>query len=125
MEEDKLKDVFDAFRPELTSDSLFLAGLRRNMEAVEIVRRRQEESRRRGRRAVLVAAVTGFAVGAILSALLPYIGEFAGRISLGAPDSGIPLIGWQSIGWGVIGLASVLTSLNAYTLALARQNPSC
>lgn len=122
MEEDKLKDMFDAFRPELTSDSLFLARLRQNMDAVEIVRRRQEESRRRGRRAVLVAAITGFAVGAVLSALLPGLGELAGRISLDAPDSGTALMGWRTIGWGVIGLASVLTSLNAYTLALGRQN---
>ena len=66
MEEDKLKDVFEGFDPELTSDSLFMSRLRRSMEAVEIVRERQAELRRRGCRAVVVAAITGCAVGIFL-----------------------------------------------------------
>lgn len=120
MEEDKLKDIFEGFNPELTSDSLFMSRLRRGMEAVEIVRERQAELRRRGRRAVVVAAITGFAVGILLSLMLPWLGDFVSRLSFNVPGGEAVSLNWAVIGWGIIGLASVLTSLNAYTITLAR-----
>lgn len=121
MEEDKLKDVFEGFDPELTSDSLFMSRLRRSMEAVEIVRERQAELRRRGCRAVVVAAITGCAVGIFLSLMLSWFGDFVLRISFNQPGFETESLNWTVIGWGIIGLASVLTSLNAYTISLARQ----
>ena len=62
MEEDKLKSLFAEFQPELSSDSLFMNRLERNMESVEIVKRRVEEMRARNRRAIAVAAIVGFIV---------------------------------------------------------------
>ena len=121
MEEDKLKDLFEEFQPELTSDSLFMARLQKSMNAVEIVRQRQAETRRRGRLAVIVAAATGFAVGALLCLLLPYLGDFVSEMSFSAPGLEAVKVNRQLIVWSVIGLASVLTSLNAYHLTLARQ----
>lgn len=121
MEEDKLKDLFEAFQPELTSDNLFMARLQRSMNAVEIVRQRQAETRRRGRLAVIVAAATGFSVGALLCLLLPYLGDFVSEMSFSAPGLEAVKVNRQLIVWSVIGLASVLTSLNAYHLTLARQ----
>lgn len=123
MEEDKLKDIFEGFNPELTSDSLFMSRLRRGMEAVEIVRERQTELRCRGRRAVVVAAITGFAVGILLSLMLPWLGDFVSRLSFNLPGGEPVSLNWSVIGWGIIGLASVLTSLNAYTISLARHKP--
>lgn len=123
MEEDKLKDIFEGFNPELTSDSLFMSRLRRGMEAVEIVSERQAELRRRGRRAVVVAAITGVAVGILLSLMLPWLGDFVSRLSFNLPDGEAVSLNWTVIGWGIIGLASVLTSLNAYTISLARHKP--
>lgn len=123
MEEDKLKDIFEGFNPELTSDSLFMSRLRRGMEAVEIVRERQAELRRRGSRAVVVAAITGVAVGILLSLMLPWLGDFVSRLSFNLPGGEPVSLNWTVIGWGIIGLASVLTSLNAYTITLARHKP--
>lgn len=123
MEEDKLKDIFEGFNPELTSDSLFMSRLRRGMEAVEIVRERQAELRRRGSRAVVVAAITGFAVGILLSLMLPWLGDFVSRLSFNVPGGEAVSLNWTVIGWGIIGLASVLTSLNAYTITLTRHKP--
>lgn len=90
------------------------------MEAVEIVRERQAELRRRGSRAVVVAAITGFAVGILLSLMLPWLGDFVSRLSFNLPGGEAVSLNWTVIGWGIIGLASVLTSLNAYTITLAR-----
>lgn len=120
MEEDKLKDIFEAYRPELTSDSLFAARLQRNLDSVEIVRRRQAEMRRRGRLAVAVAAATGFVVGALLSLLLPYLGDYVTSIHFSTPGFDEVMFNWRLFGWCAVGFASVLTSLNAYHLTLAR-----
>ncbi len=42
MEEDKLKDIFKDFNPDLSSDSDFMSRLERSMKAVEIVKHQKD-----------------------------------------------------------------------------------
>ena len=122
MEEDKIKDLFSRFEPELSSDFQFMTKLRRNMEAVEMIRHRHEAMRRRNKKAVIIAAVTGCMVGMLLSLLLPYIGSFVAHLHISIPEIpiGSVIIDYTAIMWCVIGCASVLTAVNAYEIAMAK-----
>lgn len=122
MEDDKLKDLFQGFRPELTSDSLFLNKLKRNMEAVELVKQHTEALKRRNRIAVGVAALTGFIMGVILTLLYPLISETVSSFSLTISDHGIldVEIDWRIVGWIVMGVVCVLSAINAYEITLSR-----
>ncbi len=73
MEDDKLKDIFRDFDPDLSSSLQFISKLQRNMEAVEIVRQYNAALRRRNKLAVAIAGLCGFAVGVTLTLLYPFI----------------------------------------------------
>ncbi|MCH5182485.1 MAG: hypothetical protein J1F06_07600 [Prevotellaceae bacterium] len=76
MEEDKLKDLFEKFDPELSSPALFMEKLEEKMQAVEFVRQHYAALQRKNRRALCFAALAGFLAGAFLTALcLPVDGQ--------------------------------------------------
>lgn len=85
MEEDSIKKLFDGFNPELTSDTMFMSRLQRNMEAVELVKRNSAAVRRRNKTAVVVAALAGFVTGVLLTLLLPHICSWFSTIDLYLP----------------------------------------
>ncbi len=122
MDDDKLKELFQNFNPELPSDSLFIARLRRSMNAVELVKERQAALRRKSRRAVAVAAVVGCLVGCMLTLICLWVGDcdFIVRLRIAGLTSEAIVVNYKAIGWGVIGIASVLTAMNAYEVALAK-----
>lgn len=122
MEDDNIKKLFADFAPSLSSDSLFMAQLERRMQAVEMVKRHTAARHRASRIAVVVAAVAGFAMGALLSLFLPLLADRVSDISISVPDFGgvnIPL-SWQIAGWVIMAALSSFTAINAYTLTMAR-----
>ncbi|MDE6637883.1 MAG: hypothetical protein K2K32_06580, partial [Muribaculaceae bacterium] len=85
MEEDKLKDIFKEFNPELSSSFQFMTKLQKNMEAVEIVKQYNAAQKKRNKFAVTIAAACGFAVGVILTLLFPLMGDLVSTFSVSLP----------------------------------------
>lgn len=126
MEEDKLKSLFAEFRPELSSDRRFMDRLTRNMESVEIVKRRMAETRARNRRAVTVAAIVGFVVGFLFSLTLPYMSGLVAGWQVTLPQESVMSVvaDWfVVIAWGVIGCTAVIAAINTYDMMTSRPIP--
>ena len=126
MEDDKLKALFADFQPELSSDSLFMNRLERNMESVEIVKRRMEEMRARNRGGVAVAAIVGFVVGFLFSLTLPYLSDLVAGWQVTLPQESVTSVvaDWFAvIAWGVIGCTAVIAAINTYDMMTSRPIP--
>lgn len=126
MEEDKLKSLFAEFRPELSSDRRFMDRLTRNMESVEIVKRRMAEMRARNRRAIAVAAVVGFVVGFVFSLALPYLSGLVADWQLTLPEESVMSVAadyFAVIAWGVTGATAVIAAINTYDMMTSRPIP--
>ncbi len=118
MKEDKIKEIFDDFQPELTSSLQFMNKLQKNMEAVEIVKRHNATVRKRNLIAVVVAAASGLLMGVILTLLYSVsgIGRIAAhRISM--PDflNYTLDVDYSVIAWLVISTICSLTTLYIYS----------
>lgn len=122
MEDEKIKDLFEGFQPALSSEVLFMARLKRNMESVEIVKRHTEAMRKRNRIAIGVAALVGFVMGSVLTMLLPRIKSSVASFALAVPSHVLVDIhlDWQFFGWVVTAAVSILTAINAYEITIAR-----
>ena len=124
-QDDKLKELFSDFNPDLSSDSLFMSRLERSLNSVEIVKRHAAEMELRNRKAVAIAAIIGFISGFLFSLLLPALQHAVASWQLTLPDSS-----WLSpiaenfaiIAWLAIALASSLIALNTYELSLSILN---
>lgn len=122
MEDDKLKKLFSDFEPDISSDFQFMTKLQRNMNAVEIVRQHTSAQRKRCRTAVLIAAVSGFISGVILTLLFSLIEDWITTIQISITHLSISPISIDSrlIAYIVMAAVSVITALNAYEIAMAR-----
>lgn len=122
MDDDKIKDIFKEFDPELSSSFQFMTKLKKNMEAMEIVRQYNAAQKRRNRWAVAIAGVSGFVMGIIMTLLFPLITKWISFIQVTLPlfNANNLAIDFSYLGWLLVGGASVLTALSAYELALAR-----
>ena len=126
MDDDKIKDLFGNFDPELSSDSLFMSRLQRNMDRVEFVHRHNAEQRSRNKKAVAIAAFIGFLIGSLFSLTLPYLGDALESMHLERPDS--QFISFMSqyyltLGLLIVGATSVFAAVNAYDLSLFLLRP--
>lgn len=123
MEDDKLRSLFADFQPELSSDRQFMSCLERNMESVEIVKRRMAEMRARNRRAVAVAAVVGFVVGFLFSLALPYLNGLVADWQLTLPKTSVMnhvADYFAVLAWGVIGVTAVTAAINTYDMMTSK-----
>lgn len=123
-EKDDLRQFFAGFSPDLPSDNLFMERLKRGMDAVEIVKRRNELQMAATRRAVKVAAVTGFITGVIFAFALPYLTSLISAMIHSLADGNAKIIEtlgeYPVIPAGMIAAATVLIlSKNAYDLSIA------
>ncbi len=119
MEDDRLKDIFREFEPELSSSFQFMTRLEKNMEAVEIVKQYHAAQKRRNRWAVAIAAVSGFAVGVVMTLLFPFITEWIAsfNFSIPLPHSSMLTFDFRYLAWLLVGFVSVLTSVSVYSMA--------
>lgn len=126
MEDDKLRSLFADFQPELSSDRQFMSCLERNMESVEIVKRRMAEMRARNRRAIAVAAVVGFVVGFVFSLALPYLSGLVADWQLTLPEESVMSVAadyFAVIAWGVTGATAVIAAINTYDMMTSKPIP--
>ncbi len=122
MEDDKIRNLFDNFEPELSSSFQFMNQLKKNMDAVEIVKQHNVALKKRNRLAVVIAAVSGFIMGVILTLLFPLIGDWVSTFNISIPRLQISTItiDFSFIAWIVMAGVSIITALNAYEIALAK-----
>lgn len=122
MEDDKIKDLFSGFQPELSPSFKFMERLERNIEAIEIVKEQNIALKRRNKVAVAIAAVSGFAMGVILTLIFPLISNWVATINIPLPhlQSNSITIDYSIVSWIVMAGVCIITSLNAYEIAMAK-----
>lgn len=122
MYENEIKKLFDNFDPELSSSFQFMDRLKRNMDAVEIVRRRTDALKKRSRIAVAIAAVSGFAAGVVFTLLFPLFSSWASTYIINIPHLQISTltIDYSFVAWIMMAGVSIVTAMNVYEIALAR-----
>jgi hypothetical protein len=123
MEDDKLRNLFNDFQPELSSSSQFMTKLQKNMEMVEILKQHDIALKKRNKLAVVIAAVSGFVMGVILTLLFPLIGDRVSTFSVSLMHISNMTIDYSFVGWIVMAGACIITALNAYEIALAKLAP--
>ena len=118
MDDKQLKDIFNRFDPEMPSDFTFLSQLQRSLDAIEVVKQENISLRRRNRIAVAIAAAVGIVVGSLLTLLMPYFGEWMSTLDIAGRF--ILAVDFRIVGLLLVAAVSVIISVNAYELALAR-----
>lgn len=124
MEEDRLKDIFNEYEPDLSSRFAFMERLERNLNAVEIIHQANAKATKRNRIAVILASLAGFVVGLLFSFALPYIKNMIEVLrSTISTDSLLFKINvifeFQSVlAWIIVGAVSVATSIGTYNMVL-------
>lgn len=122
MEDDKIKDLFNGFQPDLSSSFQFMLKLQKNMETVEFLKSHNAALKERNRLAIIIAAVSGFAMGVILMLLFPLIGDWVSTLSISIPSLHISAlkIDYTIVAWIVTAGVCIVTALNTYEIALAK-----
>lgn len=126
MEDKDLRQLFQSFQPELSSDTRFMSTLLANMQKVEFLRHQQEIARRQNRIAVTVAAVIGFISGVLFMLAMPYISAFIATLASRIPSS-LPALADVTgilplLTWLIVGLITVTLSVSSYQLTLSLQS---
>ncbi len=125
MEDDKLKELFTNFQPEMSSSLQFMAKLQKNMERVEILKQHSLAIKKRNKLAVCIAAAIGFLMGVILTLLFPLIESWVSTFSISLPHLQISsfTIDYSFVGWIIMAVTCIITALNAYEIALVKLTP--
>lgn len=122
MEEEKLKDLFRDFDPEITSDSLFMSQLHKNLEAVELIKRQNAALIRRSRLAACISALAGFMAGVIFTWLMPGIKSVLNSFSFGLTFlSGPNTIDRDAdiLSWCIVSAISITVALCSYSFCVS------
>ena len=130
MDDDKIRDLFTGFAPELSDTDGFMERVTRGLDAVEVVRERQAVMRRRQRRALGVAAFIGMFTGIGLTVLYMLVADSIAALHL--PDMtwivrnfGMPVeardiaVDLRIPTLLLFAAAASMTAVNAYTFSMA------
>lgn len=122
MEDDKIKEIFSSYQPELSSSFQFMSKLKKNMEAVEIIKQHNVALRKRNKLAVAIAGFCGFAMGVLLTLIFPMIEDLIKSVKINLPmlSSSALNIDFSNIAWLLVAAISITTSISVYELASTR-----
>lgn len=122
MEDDKIKNLFADFNPELSSDTQFMARLQRNLEAVEFVKQQSAIFRKRNKTAVVVAALSGFVVGVLTTLIFSAFDVWTSLVYLSLPllTANPIAIDFRIIAIILAAAASCFTVYNTYVVTLSK-----
>lgn len=128
-DDNKLKNLFAAYEPELSSEAQFMERLQRKMQAVEILKAKTAKMRRRNRLAVIIAAITGFITGASFTLCYPYLLNFVNDIASASAIMASMAASYGNIAiWTVIATITATLSFTAYDITLfaaaSKTNPT-
>ena len=110
MDDDKIKQLFDSFNPQMPPADDFMAELERNMNSVEVIYEQTMALARRRRRAAVLAALVGVAVGVVLTLLLPAMVSIVGDLRLPY----VAGINTDTLCWCVVALASGMAAYGTF-----------
>ena len=113
---DPLNDIFDNYKPRLSSSADFMDGLNRRLDAVRLIKEHNAAYRRRCHRAVAIAAIAGIATGIIMSTFLPSLGNIFARLA--ADWAGHAMFS-PALPWLVLAGMSTAAAVAAYDLTFA------
>lgn len=119
MEDNQIKDLFSNFDPELSSGPLFISRLRHRLDAVELVRERIAAERRRSRRAILIAAISGIVAGMLMTLMFPVICSWLISLAHKIPCIHLRDAAGQIITLMLATAISVTIAVNAYDITLS------
>lgn len=121
MNDDKFKEIFENYKPELSSDFQFMTKLQRNIEAIEIAKQHNSAVLKRHRIAVVLAALSGFVAGVLMTLLLPLAYDWISSIRFLSPglSAGSITVDSQMITWIVAAVMSGFTAYNAYVITVS------
>lgn len=121
MEDEKLREIFESYRPSLRPQDEFMTVLERRMRAVESVKRQTAVMRRRNRVAVVVAALSGFLAGVVATLLFPIVEQWVATLNVSLPSSWLPNVeaAYVIAEWVIAATACVIAAYNAYGLTLS------
>ncbi len=122
MDDDKIKQLFSDFSPEVSDSEQFLRRLDRHLAIAEQVRTQNAALKRRNRVAVVLAAASGFAMGVVLTMIFPYLRGWIASFEITLPRlSYINFsVDYTVLTWVVMAGVCLLTSLSVYEMAVAR-----
>ena len=123
MEEDKIKDIFNGYDPDLSSSFAFMERLARNMDAIEFIHKENAAVLKRNRIAVATAAAAGFITGVVFTLIFPYINVLIQSMMAAVMTEFLLPENFcgeyaMIVSWLFIGGISVFVSLNTYNLTL-------
>lgn len=124
MEDDKLKELFDNYNPELSSGMRFMERVERNLDSVESLMTRNAAMRKRYRKAVFAAAIAGFVVGMIFTLFMPYIATWVVALMEMLPQNFLTEAvaeNYRLAVWPLICATSLFIAVNTYEISLSRQ----
>lgn len=121
-EDDKIRQLFREYNPEIKSDYQFIAHLKDKLDKVEIVKQHNEARYNANRRALGVAVLAGFVLGVIMTLLFPVLCSMfkSFEFPIHIPFSNELLINGRMIMLIIMCAATCLISLNVYEIALSR-----
>lgn len=121
-EDDKIRQLFREYNPEIKSDYQFIAHLKDKLDKVEIVKQHNEARYNANRRALGVAVLAGFVLGVIMTLLFPVLCSMlkSFEFPIHIPFSNELLINGRMIMLISMCAATCLISLNIYEIALSR-----
>lgn len=119
MEDDRIRELFKDFDPELSPDNRFIERVQRGLNTVEAVRRQNVIMRKHNRIAVTIAALVGFVTGVSLTLLFPLMWRYVSTIHIAIPKVDI-VIDSQYVVWILSAAASMIIALNTYEIAIAK-----
>ncbi len=122
MDDQKIKELFSDFHPQLSSSSQFLNRVQRNIDTVEALKQYNTRLRHRNRVAVAIAAACGFVMGMLMTMLMPVISGMLSVFTITLPMLNTSDMGIDTgvLSWIVIGGTCVITAINAYEIAMSK-----
>lgn len=126
MEEDKdLRQLFEEFEPELSSDDIFMQKIESNLKMIEMVRNTQIVDAKKNRIVAIVSFAMGFLSGVILTLCYPWLLTFIQSVvvslspTIELSRSIIPIFVWILI--SAVSLCSTFSTYNLIKLNLRQR----
>lgn len=116
----KIKELFTAYDPKLSSDADFMENLARRMKTVELLKEKTAEMRRQNHLAVTIATITGFMAGIVFTLCFPYLSGMVEALARLAGETGVNFamqFGDLSA-WVIIAMLTGTLSYTAYDITL-------
>lgn len=121
MDDDKIRDLFGCFEPEISGEREFINRLEVNLRSVEMIKDYNSDIKRRNRIAVIIAAFVGFISGILCTLLFPWMVDSAvtfGSSSVVDSLKNLTEQDYLMIYWIAIAGATAFISFNTYELSL-------